>query len=246
MLESNILLKNLICIVTNKSNSLMQNLAMDVLYWILSVNLALYRIPKSLTEINSHQSICVEIIERNLNEIIQNCILSSNRSMAKKAVKLIITTQKSARNMIDQKSSLNYEAILKNSILLQIPNIIKIKHAGSLRWFILLIAGTTTNESHGPISVKVMKLLINILNEVSKRTNTLNSLLQSRFGLYGMPFESDLFDTELPSIGRNANNNISYCNVFLHKPIVNGQQQQPIQNQLNDLKNFCSSGILFS
>lgn len=244
MLESKILLKNLICIVTNKNNPLMQNLAIDVLYWILCVNLALYRIPKSLTEINSHQSFCVEIIEKNLNEIIQNCIVTNNRSMAKKAVKLIVTTQNSARNMIDQKSSSNYEATLKNSILSQIPNIIKIKHAGSLRWFTLLIASATTDESHGPISVKVMKLLVDVLNEVSKRTNTLNSLLQSRFGLYGMPFESDLFDTELPSFGRNANN-ISYCNVFLHKPIVNGHQPQPMQNQLNDLKNFCSSGMLF-
>lgn len=246
MLESSLLMKNLIRIAINKSNSLMQNLAMDVLYWIICVNLARYRIPKSLAEINSHQSFYVEIVERNLNEIIQNCILTNNRSMAKKAVKLISTTLNGARNMIDQKSCSNYETTLKNSVLSEIPNIIKIKHAGSLRWFTLLIAGTTTDESQGPISVEVMKLLIDILNEMSKRTNTLNSLLQSRFGLYGMPFESDLFDTELPSFGKNTNSNISYCNVFLQKSGINGQQSQSAQNQFSDLKNFCSSGMLKS
>ncbi|CAG9807884.1 unnamed protein product [Chironomus riparius] len=241
MLESNILMKNLIGIVISNSSSLMQNISIDILYWIQCINLARFRIPKSLPEINSHQRFCVEIIQENLNEIIQNCILINNRSMAKKTVKLIVTTLNGARNMTDQISCSNYETSLKMSILSQIPNIIKIKHAGSLRWFALLIADTTTNESQGAISVELMKLLVDILNEVSKRANTLNSLLQSRFGLYGMPFESDLFDTEIPSFGRNTNNNNSYCNVFLHKPGVNGQQPQPIQNQFSDLKNFCAT-----
>lgn len=243
MLDSHSLMKNLIQIAIDKNNSLKQNLAIDILYWILYVNLARYRIPKSIADINSHQTFCIGVVEQNLNDVIQNCILTNNRSMAKKAVKLLITTLHGARNMVDQKPCYNFEVTLKKAILSSIPDILKITHAGSLRWFTLLIAATTNNESQGPISIEITKLLIDVLNEMSKRTNTLNSLLQSRFGLYGMPFEADIFDTELPVFGKNGNTNMPYCNVFLQKPNGNGNQQaQSQQNQFSDLKNFCASG----
>lgn len=244
MLESNVLMKNLLDVAVNRCDSLKQNLAIDILYWILYVNLSRYRIPKSIADINTQQTFCVGIVENNLDDIIQNCIITNNRSMAKKAVKLLIATLHGARNMIDDlKPCHNFEQSLKKSILSAIPNILKITHAGSLRWFILLIAATTNAETQGPISIEITKLLIEVLSEMSKRTNTLNSLLQSRFGLYGMPFESDLFDTELPSFGKNNSNNTPYSNAFLQKPGTNaGQSSQPQQNQFNDLRNICSIG----
>lgn len=186
---------------------------------------------------------CVSVVESHLSALINKCIIMNNRSMAHKGVKLIINTLHGAQNMIDQKQCQSFENALKSSLLNSIPDITKSTHAGALRWFTMLISATSNLESQGPISVAIIKLLIDVLNEISKRPNTLNSILQSRFGLYGMPFESELFDAELPLFGKG--NNIAYSNVFLPKSnggtVPNGvqQQQQQQQNQFSDLKSFC-------
>lgn len=244
MLESNTLLKNLFATATNNSQPLMQSIAMDILIWILSIRLARYRCPRNYasTDVNAQQSYCVNIVEQNLSELINKCILLNNRSTAHKCVKLVIATMHGAQNIVDQKQCFSFEVALKNSILASIPDIIQTTHAGAIRWFTMLISATSNVESQGAISTALMKLLIEVLNEISERPNAMNSILQSRFGLYGMPFESELFDAELPSIGRNSNT--PYCNVFMTKSgatTVNGQTQQQ-QNQFSDLKNFCSSG----
>lgn len=248
MLESNTLLKSLLVLATNNNQPLTQSLAMDILIWILSIRLARYRCPRNYasTDVNAQQSFCVNAVEQHLNELISKCILLNNRSMAHKCVKLVIATMHGAQNIVDQKQCFSFEVALKNSILTAIPDIIKTTHAGAVRWFTMLISATSNSESQGAISTALMKLLIDVLNEISERPNSMNSILQSRFGLYGMPFESELFDAELPSIGRN--NNVPYCNVFLTKSgatTVSGQQQQQQQNQFSDLKNFCSSGKKF-
>lgn len=244
MLESNTLLKNLFAIATNNTQPLMQSIAMDILIWILSIRLARYRCPRNYasTDVNAQQSYCVNIVEQHLNELINKCILLNNRSTAHKCVKLVIATMHGAQNIVDQKQCFSFEVALKNSILASIPDIIQTTHAGAIRWFTMLISATSNVESQGAISTALMKLLIDVLNEISERPSAMNSILQSRFGLYGMPFESELFDAELPSIGRNSNT--PYCNVFMTKSgatTTNGQTQQQ-QNQFSDLKNFCSSG----
>lgn len=250
MLESNTLLKNLLELAENPTNSLTQNLALDILNWILTIRLARYRCPRNYasSDFNAQQIYCVGVVEKHLNALINKCIIMNNRSMAHKCVKLIINTLHGAQNMIDQKQCHSFEGALKDSILSSIPDITKSSHAGALRWFTMLISATSNVESQGPISVAIIKLLIDVLNEISKRPNTLNSILQSRFGLYGMPFESELFDAELPLFGKG--NNLVYSNVFLPKSnaatVANGAvvQQQQQQNQFSDLKSFCSGGEL--
>lgn len=247
MLESNTLLKNLFAIATENSQPLMQSLAMDILIWVLSIRLARYRCPRNYasTDVNAQQSYCVNIVEQHLKELISKCILLNNRSTAHKCVKLVIATLHGAQSIVDNLQCFSFEIALKNSILLSIPDIIQTTHAGAVRWFTMLISATSSVDSQGVISKALMKLLIEVLNEIAERPNAMNSILQSRFGLYGMPFESELFDAELPSIGRNSNT--PYCNVFMTKSgatTTNGQTQQQ-QNQFSDLKNFCSSGKTF-
>lgn len=244
MLESNTLLKNLLSIATNIDQPLQQSLAMDILIWVLTIRLARYRCPRNhaSVDVNVQQSYCVSIVEQHLNELISKCILLNNRSVAHKCVKMLIATLHGALNIVDQIQCFNFEMSLKNSILAAVPNIVKTSHAGAVRWFAMLISATSNAESQAAISTALMKLLIEVLEEIANRPSQMNSILQSRFGLYGMPFESELFDSELPSVGRNTS--ASYCNVFYTKTgatTTTGQQQQQQQNQFSDLKNFCSS-----
>lgn len=241
------LLKNLLVIANDNNQPLPQSLALDILTWILSIRLARYRCPRNYasTEFNHQQSLCVNIVEQHLNELISKCILMNNRSTARKCVKLVITTMHGAQNIVDQKQCFNFEMTVRNSVLTLIPDLIKTTHAGAVRWFTMLISATSNIESQESIAIALMKLLVDVLKEISERTNAMNSILQSRFGLYGLPFESELFDAELPSIGKNSI--IPYSNVFTTKAgvttvINNGQQQ----NQFSDLKNFCASGEKFN
>jgi baculoviral IAP repeat-containing protein 6 (apollon) len=248
MLESNVLITNLLQKIETSNNSLIQNLAIDILNWILTIRLARLRCPPNYasTDINTQQVFCVSVIEEHLRPLINKCIILNNRSMAHKCVKLIINTSHGAQNMVDQKQCMGFENALKSAILASVPSILKTSHAGSLRWFTMLITATSNYDSQGPISVAIMRLLLDVLVEMSKRSSSLNSILQSRFGLYGMPFESELFDAEVPSFGKGTN--LSYCNIFLPKTnsvgVNNGaqQQQQQQQNQFSDLKSFCSGG----
>lgn len=49
MLESNTLLKNLLEMAETAGNSLTQNLAIDILNWILTIRLARYRCPRNVS-----------------------------------------------------------------------------------------------------------------------------------------------------------------------------------------------------
>lgn len=162
----------------------------------------------------------------------------SNRSISHKCVKLILTTLHGAQNIFELKHYVTFEYALKCSLINLVPEITKASHAGAVRWFTTLISATSNIESQTEISKSIMKLLTEILHEIADRPNTFNSILQSRFGLYGMPFESELFDSELPWIGKN--NSPSYYSMYTRSS-VNANAQQNTQNQFNDVKNFCTS-----
>lgn len=137
--------------------------------------------------------------------------------------------------MMDQQQSYSFEVALKNAILDSVPNMIRSNYAGALRWFSILIAGTSTAESQGVISTSLIKLLIDVLNEISNRPNPLNSLLQARFGLYLTPFESELFDSDLTALNKNN------CN-FSYAPVLKSAGGSGQNSQLSDLKSFCVAG----
>ncbi|CRK88840.1 CLUMA_CG002660, isoform A [Clunio marinus] len=191
MLDSNILLKNLLSIATNNNEPLMQSLAMDILIWVASIRLARYRCPRNYasTDVNSQQSACVNLIEQRLSELINKCVLLNNRSLAHKCVKLVISTLHGAQNIVDQKQFFSFEVTLKNSILTAVPNIIKTSYAGAVRWFTMLISATSNAESQGVISTAIIKLLIEVLNEISERPNTMNSILQSHGSELRLPVQ---------------------------------------------------------
>jgi baculoviral IAP repeat-containing protein 6 len=259
MLESNLLIKNLMQIAKNKDQCLMQNLALDILNWILMIRLSRYRCPRNVfnfkynnklmesvndvasTDVNLQQSECVRIMSNDLSELIQSSILLNNRSVAHKCVKLLVTCLNGAQTMMDQKQRHVFEVALKNGILESIPYMASSNYAGSLRWFSILIAGTSSVESQGVISTSLMKLLIDVLQEISNRPNPMNSLLQARFGLYSTPFESELFDSDLTALNKN-NFSVFYASVLKATGSGTGQQQQ---NQLSDLKSFCVQGLIF-
>ncbi|XP_058811824.1 baculoviral IAP repeat-containing protein 6 isoform X3 [Topomyia yanbarensis] len=247
MLDSNLLLENLLKLLYGEDESLQmqQNVVLDVLIWIVSIRLVRYRYPKNpfakkilpteikdvaSSDVNIQQSECVQIIERHLEEIIRHCVVLGNRSIAHKCVKLVSVALEGAQNMIDKDVCNSFEKALKQAIITCLPEIINSNHAGALRWFTLLISGASTTDSHGSISEKCISLLKDVANEMRKRSNPYTALLRTRFGLYGSPFEAEIFDSQ-PLTSKNTN--VTYtCSIT--KTTGTGANNQSI-----DLRSVC-------
>lgn len=251
MLESNQLLDNLLKMVARDDKMLVQNLAFDILNWIATIRMTRYRsplptihkrsanepIPNSYTtaslDMNEQQSECIEIISSNLAELIKQCMVLSNRSIAHKCSKLLLTVLEGAQNMPQIEQCQNFEDALKTSITNALPFVIRAEHAGALRWFTLLISGTSTLDSQNEIAEKSVALLVDLAREIVNRNDPYTMLLRARFGLYGLPFEPELFDAELPNM--NKCSNLIYTYVPVAKP-------PSAQIQLGgQVKNVCMS-----
>uniref|UniRef100_A0A336MXH4 CSON002646 protein n=1 Tax=Culicoides sonorensis TaxID=179676 RepID=A0A336MXH4_CULSO len=250
MLESNQLLDNLLKLVATDQRMLMQNLAFDILNWISSIRLMRYRSPiptmckwsaknaaknpnSAALDPNEQQNECAMIIGNNLGEIVKNCMVLNNRSIAHKCSKLILASLDGAQNLLHADICQAFEEKLKTAIVNALPHIIRCEHAGALKWFTLLISGTSALDSQNEISEQSIKLLIEIAGEMVHRYNPLGLLLRSRFGLYGLPFEPELFDAELPNLSKSGN--LIYTYVPATKPGIQ------VGNQPMDLKSFCVS-----
>lgn len=129
----------------------------------------------------------------------------------------------------------NFQLTLKTAILACLPELATARYAGALRWFTLLISGTSTGSSQGQIAEKCVELLLQVTEEIEKRWTPYTSLLRTRFGLYGLPFDPDLFDAELAlSTKYNAMPNA------LASMVENAATIQQ-QNNVIDFKKFCST-----
>lgn len=233
MLESNQLLDNLLKLVANDDKMLLQNLAFDILNWITTIRMTRYRSPAvplallpnkrgensvaaASADMNEQQSECIEMISENLTELVRQCMVLSNRSIAHKCSKLLLTVLEGAQNMPATEQCQVFEEALKFAITGALPHVVKSEHAGALRWFTLLISGTSTLDAQNEIAEQSVALLVTLAQEIVTRNDPYTMLLRSRFGLYGLPFEPELFDAELPNLSKCSN--LIYTYVPVPKP----------------------------
>ncbi|XP_055678934.1 baculoviral IAP repeat-containing protein 6 isoform X2 [Lutzomyia longipalpis] len=239
MLESNGFLVNLLKTACDPTVAMTQNISLDIILWIVSIRMARYRSPRNtestFPDVHSLQKDCIKIMEMHLSEFIKSCILYGNRSVAHKCVKIILVALEGAHNMKYKKApNSSFEEALKNGILECFPHITSIKYAGALRWFTLMICGTSNLESYNSIASECLRLLLSVSKEMSNRFNAYSSLLRSRFGLYGMPFELELFDADLPTSAKYAALPTTFASI-----VKSATSQNPSQGV--DLKNFFTS-----
>lgn len=85
--------------------------------------------------------------------------------------------------------------------------------AASLQWFVTLLLKVTNPDETANVSHKCINLLERISDELYKRTNPYHLLLRSRFGLFGTPLESELFDVEPPPPLKASSTTLTYASV---------------------------------
>lgn len=101
MLESNVLLKNLLQIIANSELTNEKMMALDILQWIITIRLARYRSPipdgakkqtsETVTNMHLQQIECVSAFQTHLSNLLRSSILNGNRTSANKCVKIVLT-----------------------------------------------------------------------------------------------------------------------------------------------------------
>ncbi|XP_030370289.1 baculoviral IAP repeat-containing protein 6 isoform X2 [Scaptodrosophila lebanonensis] len=220
MLDSNGLLEQLFRLASSADSSpLSRNLALDVLNWICFIRLNRFRSPKSerikeqinkqtaanINDLLAQQFECICLAEKHIESMLRNCIIYSERTTAHKCVKLIVTLTEGAANLpIELQKHSTLDNTIKTAISNTFNEISQADCGSVVRWYTMLTCATSTAESHNSISEMAINLLKDIANEIDKRWDPYCALLSTRFGLYGFPFEPEIFDFDFPNTNRNG------------------------------------------
>ncbi|XP_075144573.1 BIR repeat containing ubiquitin-conjugating enzyme [Haematobia irritans] len=240
MLESNQLLDNLFKIISSeKSTTLARNYALDILTWICCIRLKRFRSPKSERNkglpILAQQLECICQAEKYLENTLRHCIIHSSRSMAHKCVKLMLMLTDGFCNLpANIKSSSKLDIALRNAISTTFNELPFAKHASVVRWYVMLACITSTNKTYNSISEMCVKLLVDISEEIQRRWDPYGALIGTRFGLYGFPFEPDIFDYDLPNVNKN---NVNFSSTLMN---ILRNNAGLVQAAGIDIKKLCS------
>ncbi|KAH8417362.1 hypothetical protein KR222_009764, partial [Zaprionus bogoriensis] len=231
MLDSNGLWEQLLRIASDvESLPLTKNLALDVLNWICFIRLNRFRSPKSerikeqvnkqtaanINDLLAQQFECVCLAEKYIDQLIRNCIIYSERSTAHKCVKLVIMLTEGVANLpVELQKHATLDASIKTAITNTFHELPQARCGSAVRWYTMLTCATSTAESHNSISEYAINLLKDITSEIDKRWDPYCALLTTRFGLYGYPFEPEIFDFDFPNINRHgSSSSVAVTNVI--------------------------------
>lgn len=82
---------------------------------------------------NAQQDECIDIICRNLPELVMSTMVLNNRSIEHKCSKLILAALDGAQNLIHTDVCIKFETALKHANVEAIPSMTQCDHAGALR-----------------------------------------------------------------------------------------------------------------
>lgn len=218
MLESNSFIERLlgvVCLEGPDKTRPAQSLALDVLCWVLSVRLSPHcsgGLDLGDTKLQQQQIEVGRIVKSHMRELIHHCFILGTRSVAHKCLKFILVCIKGIQN-VNETEGLSLEKAVLEGLMEWLPTIGATKSAGALRWFLLLLMRVSPLDSDGVIGRECVFLLTLVAGELSNRTNPYHLLLRSRFGLYGTPFEPELFDVDPPVSGKSTSMPLTYAQV---------------------------------
>ncbi|XP_065342145.1 baculoviral IAP repeat-containing protein 6 isoform X6 [Cloeon dipterum] len=226
---------NAACLQGPETNSIVQSTALDILIWICSVKLARYR--GQQIDHQTSQVELVQLIEKNMEPLVLNCLLLSNRSLAHKFAKLCVICSEGVKNAFDS-PSVNFDLTLLNALLNALPMVPKALSAGALHWFFMLLSRKALLNP-AQTGQRCMTLLQQVALELGSRSSPEHMLLRTRFGLYGLPLEPEIFDADLPQQQcKSSSIPLSYATIVSGESNMNSFQHVAPSNGFSELKNM--------
>ncbi|CAK1549545.1 unnamed protein product [Leptosia nina] len=242
MLESNSFLNTLCEIAVSKDSNEKRKLALDILSWVISIRLQRMRLAKnekgkdkdapSSAEIQQLE--CIAVIEKHTDALLKKCILCANRSIAKKCVKIILTTSDGVKQL-PRPWKCTFESTLTCTVISCIPLAGACESPGALKWLMALAQHGTSRVAAPELVSRCLNLLEKAARCLRERTNPYHQLLRARFGLYGLALERSIFSVEIPEFGRPPLP-VTYASV-LAGDVMAPSAPKP-ESQLRDLLNM--------
>ncbi|XP_065205960.1 baculoviral IAP repeat-containing protein 6-like isoform X3 [Planococcus citri] len=202
-------------------------LAMDILIWITSIRMCRYRstfaedssCKKHADDVSSQQLEFAKVIEAKFNDLIQYGYIEGSRELAHKVTKLLINCSTGCKNIQDS-TVVQFDVQLLKALVEFIPKTLQCWSAGAFRWFFQLLLYVVPHDTQATASQKCFSLLLQVAKELNSRQNPYHLLLRTRYGLYGNPFESELFDIEPIIPGKSSSVPVTYANLVAGPNIV--------------------------
>nr|KAG5700865.1 hypothetical protein BaRGS_012272 [Batillaria attramentaria] len=197
MLENTGFHEKLLCVVISPPTDLQgmnaehfQNLALDILLWIAAVQM---NDPSKRSGVRC----LVVTIQPYLQDIIKACFIDASRTTAHKCARLLALCIEYAKLSEDQDLAPAFSFHLLQALIECLPLLVGCSSAGSMKWFF-----TVLNRVKCMDASLVARSATDLLNAVSaqyhRNFSPLHALLKTRYGLYGNPFDVDMFDMDLP------------------------------------------------
>lgn len=203
MLESNVFIQSLIMTAVNSTNRETLKIVMEILNWVAAIRLTPNRGNNGESPTHQLEFMFINGIEENMTGLLRQCLLQGDRSIAHKAMSYIMTCCRGSKNINKSLADHFHNSVLK-SILTMMDDITEIKSASGLHWIFALLLKVTRRDNEQFVSKKCVSLLKDVSESLIKRLNPYHLLLRSRYGLYGMPTEPELFDIEPPQFAKGS------------------------------------------
>ncbi|CAH1128208.1 unnamed protein product [Ceutorhynchus assimilis] len=216
MLDSNVFVQSLITTAVGNSNPEILNNVLDILNWIAAIRLVPNRGNNGEAPNDQLEFMFINGIEDNMTGLLRQCLLLANRSIAHKCMNYVMTCCSGAKN-INKSIGDHFNTSVLNSLLIIIEQIKQVKSAAGLHLLFALLLKVVKKDTEQSVTSKCVTLLKEVSDDLLKRSNPYHLLLRSRYGLYGLPTEPELFDIDPPPFVKGSSSSFyTFSSIHTH------------------------------
>ncbi|KAF7274270.1 hypothetical protein GWI33_013063 [Rhynchophorus ferrugineus] len=208
MLESNVFVQSLIMTAINSTSRDTLKNAMEILNWVGAIRLIPNRGNNGESPSHQMEFMFINGIEENLTGLLRQCLLLGDRSISHKTISYIMTCCRGSKN-INKSLADHFHSSVLSSLLQIMDDIKQVKSASGLHWIFALLQKVAKKDNEKAVLKKCISLLRGVSQDLIRRQNPYHLLLRSRYGLYGIPTEPELFDISPPLFGKSSSSSTS-------------------------------------
>ncbi|XP_062862910.1 baculoviral IAP repeat-containing protein 6 isoform X2 [Trichomycterus rosablanca] len=171
----------------NTASEHSQSLVLDVLCWLAGVY------SNGLCSLKEGKEGLQSKTRKRLGDIVRVCFFQAGRSIAHKCARFLALCISNGKGEQNQQGF--GQALLK-ALLDNMPYLPAAATGGSVYWYFVLL-NYVKDEDLASCSTACASLLTAASRQLQERLTPLEALLQTRYGLYGSPFDPVLFDLEV-------------------------------------------------
>ncbi|ENN81405.1 hypothetical protein YQE_02221, partial [Dendroctonus ponderosae] len=209
MLDSNVFVQSLLNSIITSNNRETHQKALDILNWIASIKLVPSKRYSVISPDEQVELIFTLCIDENMLGLLRKCLLRGSRSIAHNCMLFLLTCSRETKNISDSFGNQFDNVVLRN-LLTIMTDIKQVKSPLALQWLFALLLKMTKKDTEQLVGDKCISLLKETADELIKRSNPFHLLLRSRYGLYGLPTEPEIFDIEPPTFVKDSCTNSYY------------------------------------